>query len=42
MCELAANPRYHYGDQIKIKLVHVDYLIRRNPSDIQHSPNCRK
>src|SRR5712692_381374 len=42
MCELAANPRYHYGDQIKIKLVHVDYLIRTSPSDIQHSPNCPK
>ena len=42
MCELAANPRYHYGDQIKIKLVRVDYLIRTNPSDIQHSPNRPK
>jgi len=30
MCELAANPRYHYGDQVKVKLVHVDYLLRGN------------
>jgi len=28
MCELAANPRYHYGDQVKVKLVHVDYLLQ--------------
>jgi len=28
MCELAANPRYHYGDQVKIRLVHVDYLFQ--------------
>ncbi len=27
MCELAANPRYHYGDQLKLKLLHVDYLL---------------
>jgi hypothetical protein len=27
MCELAANSKYHYGDRIKIKLVHVDYLM---------------
>ncbi|MGB6430320.1 MAG: hypothetical protein WBF06_07020 [Candidatus Acidiferrales bacterium] len=31
MCELAAQPRYHYGDQIKVNLVHVDYLMRRDP-----------
>ena len=30
MCELAADPRYHYGDQVKIKLIHVDYLLRAN------------
>jgi hypothetical protein len=30
MCELAADPRYHYGDQVKVKLVHVDYLLRGN------------
>jgi hypothetical protein len=36
MCELAAHPRYHYGDQIKVSLVHVDYLMRWNPSSVQH------
>jgi hypothetical protein len=30
MCELAADPRYHYGDQVKVKLVHVDYLLLGN------------
>jgi hypothetical protein len=30
MCELAADPRYHYGDQVKLKLVHVDYLLQGN------------
>jgi len=30
MCELAADPRYRYGDQIKVKLVHVDYLMQGN------------
>jgi hypothetical protein len=28
MCELAASPRYHYGERIKMKLLHVDYLLR--------------
>jgi len=28
MCELAANPRYHYGDRVKVKLVHVDFLMQ--------------
>jgi hypothetical protein len=28
MCELAADPRYHYGDQVKLKLLHVDYLLQ--------------
>lgn len=32
MCELAADARYHYGDRIKLKLVHVDYLMQSNPS----------
>jgi GTPase SAR1 family protein len=31
MCELAAHPRYHYGDQIKVNLVHVDYLMLADP-----------
>jgi hypothetical protein len=30
MCELASHARYHYGDQIKVKLVHVDYLMQAN------------
>lgn len=28
MCELASDPRYHYGDQVKLNLVHVDYLLQ--------------
>ncbi|MGB2590801.1 MAG: hypothetical protein WBG02_04155 [Candidatus Acidiferrum sp.] len=36
MCELAADSRYHYGDQIKIKLVHTDYLMHSGPSDVSH------
>lgn len=28
MCELAAEPRYHYGDQVKMRLLHVDYLLQ--------------
>jgi hypothetical protein len=39
MCELAADSRYHYGDQIKIKLVHVDYLMQSSASAMAHSPN---
>lgn len=39
MCELAADSRYHYGDQIKIMLVHVDYLMQSNRSAMAHSPN---
>jgi hypothetical protein len=39
MCQLAAHPRYHYGDQIKMKLLHVDYLLRGNrfPSSPNYS-----
>jgi hypothetical protein len=39
MCELAGNSRYHYGDQIKINLVHVDYLMQSTPSAMANSPN---
>ncbi|MGA9883461.1 MAG: ATP-binding protein [Candidatus Acidiferrales bacterium] len=28
MCRLAADPRYHYGDRVKLKLLHVDYLMQ--------------
>ena len=38
MCELAADSRYHYGDRIKTKLVHVDYLMQANPSAINRAP----
>jgi hypothetical protein len=30
MCELASHARYRYGDQIKVELVHVDYLMQAN------------
>ncbi len=30
MCQLAADPRYHYGERIKLRLLHVDYLLRGN------------
>lgn len=28
MCAMAAEPRYHYGARIKIKLIHIDSLVR--------------
>jgi GTPase SAR1 family protein len=31
MCELAVHPRYHHGGQIKVNLVHVDYLMLADP-----------
>ena len=30
MCQLAADPRYHYGEHVKLKLLHVDYLLQGN------------
>jgi hypothetical protein len=30
MCELASHLRYQYGDQIKVKLVYLDYLTQAN------------
>jgi hypothetical protein len=39
MCELAADSRYHYGDKIKINLVHVDYLMQSSRPAMAHSPN---
>ncbi len=39
MCELAADPRYHYGDQVKIKLVHVDYLLQGHRVTSQSAPS---
>lgn len=35
MCELASLARYHYGDQIKVKLVHVDYLMQANRTNLK-------
>jgi GTPase SAR1 family protein len=32
MCELATHECYHYGDQIMVNLVHVDYLMRGEAS----------
>ena len=40
MCELASHARYRYGDQVKAKLVHIDYLMqanRANREGIQNS-----
>jgi AAA ATPase-like protein len=28
MCALTAQPRYHYGRQVKLRLLHVDYLMQ--------------
>lgn len=28
MCKLAADPRYRFGDRVKLKLIHVDYLMQ--------------
>ena len=39
MCELASDSRYHYGDRIKINLVHVDYLMHSSPSSMAHPPD---
>jgi hypothetical protein len=30
MCKLAADARYHYGSQIKTRMIHIDYLMRLN------------
>jgi hypothetical protein len=30
MCELASRVRYHHGDQIKVRLVYLDYLTQAN------------
>jgi hypothetical protein len=34
MSRLATDSRYHFGDRIKLKLVHVDYLMKSNQSAI--------
>jgi hypothetical protein len=38
MSRLATDSRYHFGDRIKLKLVHVDYLIQSNQSAINGVP----
>ncbi len=35
MCEMAAQPKYHYQGQIKTRLVHVDYLMGRSSDFVQ-------
>ena len=30
MCKLAAEPRYHYGSQVKVRTLRIDYLMSRN------------
>ncbi len=37
MCELAADPCYHFRKHIRVKLVHVDYLMRSNLSPLSGS-----
>ncbi len=39
MCELAADRRYHYGEQIKTKLVHVDYVMKLGANRFAHPMN---
>ena len=42
MCELAADPRYHYGEQIKTKLVHVDYVMKLSANRFVHPMNVHQ
>jgi hypothetical protein len=35
MCELAAEPRYHYGSRIKTRLIHIDCLMSLNGRNTQ-------
>jgi len=37
MCELAANSRYRYRNQIKMTLVHVDYMMQSSPFATAHT-----
>ena len=39
MCELAADLRYHYHDQVKVKLVHVDYLMQGHRFPVASPPS---
>jgi hypothetical protein len=38
MCELAADSRYHYEHRVKLKLVHVDYLMQSNRLAMNQTP----
>jgi hypothetical protein len=38
MCELAADSRYHCGHRVKLKLVHVDYLMQLNRLAMNQTP----
>lgn len=40
MCELAAEPRYHYGSRIKTRLIHIDYLMSLNGRNTQSCKAC--
>ncbi|MFZ3214792.1 MAG: ATP-binding protein [Candidatus Acidiferrales bacterium] len=40
MCRLAADPRYRYGDEVKVKLVHVDYLLQGGRFASSSLPSC--
>jgi GTPase SAR1 family protein len=42
MCELAADPRYHYCEQIKTKIVHVDYVMKLSANRFAHAMNFRQ
>ncbi len=39
MCEMAAKPRYQCGEQIKVNVVHVDYLMQANLPTSRFSPD---
>lgn len=42
MCELAADQRYHFGERIKTKTLHVDYVMKLSAKRFAHSMNFRQ
>jgi len=40
MCELASHPCYHYGNQVKVRLIHVDYLLQGRRWHSLPTPGC--
>ena len=38
MCEMAADSRYHYGHRVKLRLVHVDYVMKSNRLAMNQTP----